>query len=158
MRGFDGVRFARARADAGLSRGRLAQLAAIKSDETVRRWESGLCNPQVDLLRRALIALNGELTRCGKPKVDVHEVIRIPECDRRLSDWRCLRLFTQPELAARAGIPVPSLTKLEAHERPLSEGAAARLGDALDLPAAVIREAYERNGLVADTEDPLAGC
>jgi len=152
LRGFDAARFERARIDAGLSRGTLAQLAGIRSDETVRRWETGLSNPQVDVLRRALGALNTALAHTGNPPVRPEDVIRVAEPERQLSDWRCLRLLTQPELAARAGLPTTSLTKIEAHERPLSDDAAQRLSRALDLPESVIRAAYDR-AAISDPAD-----
>ncbi|NKY53945.1 helix-turn-helix domain-containing protein [Nocardia vermiculata] len=158
LRGFNAARFEKARTDAKLSRGTLAQLADIRSDETVRRWEAGLSNPQVDVLRRALIALNVELHRLGEPMVSVDELIQIPESDRLLSDWRCLRLLTQPELAARAGIPTASLTKIEANERPLSDEAAERLSRALELPESAIREGYARGKIAAAvTKAPPTG-
>ncbi|NKR30126.1 helix-turn-helix domain-containing protein [Rhodococcus hoagii] len=140
LRGFSPERFQAARQAAGMTRGDLARLADIRADETIRRWERGSSSPQVDVLGRAVKALN----------ISAEDVI-ITDPERRfLSDWRHLKLMTQPQLAKEAQLSTILVTRLERGERELTDEVAAKLANVLGIGIGEVREAYLR----AKTRDP----
>lgn len=135
IRGFRPDLFAAARVDhAKISRSDLARLAGLKTAETIRRWENGTASPQIDLLKRALAALT----------IDAVDVIRTDPRERYLSDWRHLRLMTQPQLAQQAGIATHLVMRIERGERELTDAVAASLAAALQITETEVRAAYER--------------
>lgn len=135
IRGFRPDLFEAARVDgAKISRSDLARLAGLKTAETIRRWENGSASPQIDLLKRALAAL----------RIDAVDVIRTDPRERYLSDWRHLRLMTQPQLAQQAGIATHLVMRIERGERELTDTIAAGLATALQITELEVRAAYER--------------
>ncbi|MFJ9370552.1 hypothetical protein ACIRRA_39860 [Nocardia sp. NPDC101769] len=86
IRGFVPAAFRDAREPVGMSRGDLVRLAGIADEGTPRRWELGQACPQIDVLRRALAAINGEAEQKQLPPVGVGEVIVTDAATRYLSD------------------------------------------------------------------------
>lgn len=127
-----------------MSRGDLARLSEIASESTVRKWEVGYACPQVDVLRRALEALNREALARARPLVDVGAVIVTDPAARYLSDWRHLALLTQPELGARAGMTTTKVTRLERGQVQLDSSDAQRLSAVLGIGVDEVRRAWER--------------
>lgn len=139
LRGFDPEAFTTARETKKWSRGELGRRAAAPpdppiSDVTLGRWESGATSPDIAVLAPVVRALG----------IDPAQVIRVPEDQRLLSDWRNLRLMTQPQAAARAGIPTSLLSRLERGQRPLASEVAQAIADALDITLAQVHAAYDR--------------
>lgn len=134
LRGFDPAAFEAARLRLGMSRNDLIRLAQIKTVETIRRWEIGAVSPQIDVLGRAIRAL----------EIGAEEVIRTDPATRFISDWRHLRLLTQPQLAAAAGFSTNLVQQLESGVGTLTDDRARRLGSALDISPGEVRNAYER--------------
>lgn len=134
LRGFSPSAFRAARERAGMSRSDLVRLADIRTVETIRRWEMGAVSPQIDVLARAL----------GAMRVVADEVIVTSPDSRYLSDWRHLRLLTQPQLAALAGLRTTLVQQLEAGTGTLTSERAVKLGRALKISAEEVEAAYLR--------------
>lgn len=145
IRGFDPAAFRAAREDAGMSPGDLVRLAGIRAPLTVRRWEAGESTPQIDVLRRAMTAINAEQKLREIKLTAASEVIRTDPETRFLSDWRHLQLITQAELAERAGLADQAVVaRLERGELELAADVAARLATSLDIEVSEVRAAHER--------------
>lgn len=134
LRGFDPAAFEAARLRLGMSRNDLIRLAQIKTVETIRRWEIGAVSPQIDVLGRAVTAMG----------IGAEEVIRTDPATRYISDWRHLKLLTQPQLAAASGLTTNLVQQLESGVGELTDARVRQLGSALDIPDVEVRNAYER--------------
>ncbi|MFC7429769.1 helix-turn-helix domain-containing protein [Nocardia tengchongensis] len=144
IRGFVPSAFRDARERVGMSRGDLVRLAGIADEGTPRRWELGQACPQIDVLRRALAAINREAEQKQLAPVGVCEVIVTDAATRYLSDWRHLALLTQPELGRAVGLATSKITRLERGQVALGRGDAARLAAALGIDADEVVRAWER--------------
>lgn len=134
LRGFSPEAFRAARERAGMSRSDLIRLADIRTVETIRRWETGAVSPQIDILARALAVLGAA----------AEDVIFTAPGVRFLSDWRHLRLMTQPQLAARAGLTTALVQQLEAGTGTLNPERADALAKALGVTSREVGAAYNR--------------
>jgi transcriptional regulator with XRE-family HTH domain len=133
LRGFDALRFRAARETAGLTRGDLARLAQV-SAAAIAAWENERNRPQVDSLARAATTL----------KVEMHDLVVVPDDQRYLSDLRVQRGLTQPQLGKLAGVSTTHLGALERGETGLTEAVATRLATALAVTPVQVRVAWER--------------
>lgn len=131
MRGFDTTEFADARRRRGLSVGELARLAEV-GVSTIHAWEAGRSTPQVDLLARVMEILDAPIS----------QVVPIEPADRYPGDWRVLKGFTQPALAAQAKISTTTLRSIERAEFALTDANAATLAALLGITADEYRASY----------------
>ncbi|WP_454561771.1 helix-turn-helix transcriptional regulator [Mycobacterium haemophilum] len=133
LRGFSPSQFARARNRHRLSVSDLARLADVGLS-TVKAWEAGRRTPQVDLLARVM----------GVLQTPIEDVVAIRPEERYPGDWRVIRGFTQPQLAAAAKIATTTLREIERADVALSEANAITLAGLLGITVEAYRAAYQR--------------
>lgn len=133
MRGFDADSLRSLRIAAGIGPAELARVSGV-SENAVRSWENSKATPLIDKLRAVMETL-------AQP---ISAVVLVPEDERYMSDLRILAGLTQPELAAKAGIPTPSLSGIERGHRPLTDRVVDDLCSALGVNEATLKAAYSR--------------
>lgn len=109
-RGFSPAALRAVRERHGVVSAELAEIASV-SEPTLARWERGKSVPTVDALARAIRALAGEDDESFDALMA--EVINVPAQDRDLADWRALRGFLQPRLAAAIGTTPMQVSTIE---------------------------------------------
>ncbi|SKQ83734.1 putative transcriptional regulator [Mycobacteroides abscessus subsp. massiliense] len=132
LRGFDPARFTALR-KSQMTVSDLARLCGV-AGTTIYGWESGGASPQVDKLAAAMRVLGRS----------IEAVVPIPREHRFPSDWRVLGGFTQPQLAAIAGMPTTTLQKIERGESIVTDERASVLGKILDITGDEYLAAWRR--------------
>ena len=133
VRGFSASRFREVRERQGFTRAELARLSEV-SVGAIRNWEVEDAVPQVDTLYRVVSVLGVAIT----------DVVLVAPEERQLSDLRVLAGLTQPQLAARAELATTTVAGLEQGHVRLQGTHAEQLAKALELPVAVVEDAYMR--------------
>ncbi|WP_236739714.1 helix-turn-helix domain-containing protein [Mycobacteroides abscessus] len=132
LRGFTPARFTALR-KSKMSMTDLARITGV-AGSTIYAWESGKATPQVDKLAAAMKVL-------GSP---IEDVVLVPRERRFPSDWRVLGGFTQPQLAAAAGIATSTLQTIERGEAILTDERAATLSQLVNTTQDEYRAAWRR--------------
>ena len=132
-RGFHRQRFRQLRIEKGWRAAELARAARV-SPASIYSYENGARTPQVDVLQKVMTAMGASISA----------VVLIPPRERFPSYYRVIKGFTQPLLAAKAGLSTSQLRSIEAGEVNMSDSMAEKIAKALRMSPKEYRKAYVR--------------